>query len=146
MLNEDRTSGLSPSKSSMEQLNQQQVRQLASSSQKAKLENSFAAHWALLYAQLPEPVRQYRFADGRKFAFDFAWALPDMRLAVEIVGGAYMARSGHNSAAGMAKDYEKHNLATRLGWKVLYFSTPMLQDMTSVVTEVAEVLCNAKEI
>jgi len=124
----------------MEPLSPQQVKLLASSSQKQKLENSFLAHWVLLFPQLPVPARQHRFCE-RKWAFDFAW--PEDKLAVEIMGGSW-SLGGHNRALQQAKDYEKLNEAVRLGWRVLLFNTPMCQDMNHVVTVTAEVLCRAE--
>src|SRR4051812_32112066 len=103
----------------MEQLNQAQVRQLASSSEKQKLENSFAAHWALLYANLPEPVRQHPILNpktNRHWKLDFAWV--EEKLAVEVQGGSFV-RGGHNTAVGQASDYERHNALTRMGWRIL---------------------------
>lgn len=40
-----------------------------------------------------------------------------MKLAVEIQGFG----PGHNSYDGMKSDYEKHNEAILMGWKMLYF-------------------------
>lgn len=121
----------------------EQVKQLAKRSPKDQLENSFLYHWSLLFPQLPPPVRQHKPIPGRRFACDFAWV--EERLAVEIMGGSYI-KGGHNTAVGQAKDYEKHNNMTRLGWSVLYYSTPMCKHMTTVVEEVAEVLCHAEEV
>lgn len=121
-------------------LDQKQVQQLAKRSPKEALENSFQAHWTLLFPQLPPPVRQHRPIEGRKWAIDFAWV--DEKLACELAGGSWTG-GGHNRALGQAKDYEKHNALTRAGWRVFYFNTPMLKHMADVVTEVAEALCNA---
>lgn len=38
-------------------------------------------------------------------------------MAVEIQGFG----PGHNSLLGMKNDYEKHNAAIVMGWKILYF-------------------------
>lgn len=65
---------------------------------------------------LPEPVREHRFCH-RRWRFDFAWLT--QRVAVEVQGGIW-AQGRHSRAAGMAADYEKHNQATRQGWRVLY--------------------------
>jgi very-short-patch-repair endonuclease len=130
-----------------ENLSGQQVRQQASSSRKQKLENEFLSHWVLLHGNLPEPARQHPIRNpntGRDWKLDFAWV--QEKLAVEIQGGSYLAKGGHNTAAGQAKDYIRHNHLTRNGWRVLYFNTPMLKHMAAVVEEVAEVLCGAVEI
>ncbi len=121
-----------------------EVRRLAKRSPKEHLEMSFLRHWHLLFAQLPGPVRQYVFCPGRKWAFDFAWPDENIKLAVEIQGGAYMQRSGHNTASGQTKDYEKWRMAARLGWRVLPFSTVDMKHAADVVQEVAEILCKAE--
>jgi very-short-patch-repair endonuclease len=123
-----------------------QVKQLAKRSQKETLENSFLTHWTLLFPQLPPPVRQHKVKNpktGRDWRIDFAW--PEWKLGVEIQGGAWVG-GGHNTALGQARDYERQNTLTRYGWRMLFFSTPMLKDMASAVEQVAEILCNAEEV
>jgi len=61
------------------------------------------------------PKQQVLFHPTRQWRFDFAW--PDHKVAIEIQGFG----KGHNSYAGMSSDYEKHNAAMLLGWKILYF-------------------------
>ena len=67
---------------------------------------------------LPEPVREYQAIKGRKFRFDFAWL--EHRLLVEVNGGTY-TQGAHSPGAGIARDYEKANLAVIQGWRVLMF-------------------------
>ena len=106
----------------------------------------FASYWRMLapdYA--PEPVREFRFCHGRKFAFDFAW--PALLVAVEVDGGNHMARivNGRPVAVGrhvQDSDYEKLNIAAALGWRVLRFTPKMLerhpQDCVSMVMRALE--------
>lgn len=61
------------------------------------------------------PTQQYTFHPTRAWRFDFSW--PAHKLAIEVQGFG----PGHNSYAGMSSDYEKHNAATLLGWRILYF-------------------------
>ncbi|HXD22894.1 MAG TPA: hypothetical protein VN613_06005 [Gemmatimonadaceae bacterium] len=62
------------------------------------------------------PVRECRFTQDRRWAFDFAW--PYYLVAVEQEGGVWtMGR--HSRGAGMVKDMEKYNRAAVLGWAVL---------------------------
>ena len=103
---------------------------------KAKHETSFINHWKMLAGQLTEPEREHRFHEVRKWRFDFAW--PSAKLAVELHGGGNRGR--HASVTGMAADLEKHNAATRLGWRVLAFNVVKLRDMPGVVAEVADML------
>ena len=80
---------------------------------------------------LPEPTREFPFALPRKFRFDFAWI--GERLAVEVQGGTYQ-RGAHSSGTGLARDFEKNNLAVLKGWRVLYFDTKMITDGRAVNT------------
>lgn len=70
------------------------------------------------------PVREYKFAEGRKWAFDFAF--PEQMVAIEIEGGTSFGMSRHSRGAGFEGDLEKYNCATRLGWKVYRFTTAMV--------------------
>jgi very-short-patch-repair endonuclease len=63
-------------------------------------------------------VREYQAIKGRKFRFDFAWL--EHRLLVEVNGGTY-TKGAHSTGQGIARDYEKANLATLDGWRVLMF-------------------------
>lgn len=78
----------------------------------------------LAYAGLPEPVREYRFWPGRRFAFDLCW--PDLMLAVECEGGAFSG-GRHSRGAGMTTDSTKYNEATIRGYRVLRFTPPMIR-------------------
>lgn len=60
---------------------------------------------------LPEPVTEYRFWPGRKFAIDFAW--PDLKIAVECEG------RGHALHYNFASDMEKYNELACLGWTLI---------------------------
>jgi very-short-patch-repair endonuclease len=68
-------------------------------------------------------LREYRFHPTRKWRFDF-W-IPAHQLGVEIEGGTWMA-GRHNRGSGYAKDLEKYNAATLLGYRVLRFTTQMV--------------------
>lgn len=70
------------------------------------------------------PVREYLFAHPRKFRFDFAW--PTIWLAVEIEGGTEFGKSYHSKGDGFVKDCRKYNLAAKLGWRVLRYTTAMV--------------------
>jgi len=87
------------------------------------LEDLFAFHVRMV--NLPEPMREYRFAAPRRFAFDFAW--PDLRVAVEIEGGVWTG-GRHTSGAGFTRDCEKYNLAALNGWQVFRFTGDMVRD------------------
>ncbi len=78
---------------------------------------------------LPEPIREYQAIKGRKFRFDFAWL--EQRLLVEVNGGTY-TKGAHSTGRGIARDYEKANLATLDGWRVLSFDGKSVKDGTAV--------------
>jgi len=63
-------------------------------------------------------VREYQAIKGRKFRFDFAWI--ERKLLVEINGGTYTV-GAHSTGKGIARDYEKNNLAQLQGWRCLAF-------------------------
>lgn len=64
---------------------------------------------------LPEPVTEYRFHKTRRWRFDACW--PDLKLAVEVEGGAWI-NGRHNRGSGFEADLEKYGEAMALGWTV----------------------------
>lgn len=76
-------------------------------------------------------VREYQAIKGRKFRFDFAWLDPEHRLLVEVNGGTY-TKGAHSTGVGIARDYEKANLAVLQGWHVLSFDGKSVKDGTAV--------------
>lgn len=73
--------------------------------------------------------RQYKFIEGRKFAFDFADTYS--KVAIEIEGGVFIKkRTGHTSISGILRDIEKYNAAASLGWLVIRATVKDLQDET----------------
>lgn len=80
--------------------------------------------------RLPEPDREVELIPGRKFRWDFAW--PAHKLAVEVQGGEWMAKGGHNSAAGLQRDCEKAALATLAGWRQLSVTGSMVRSGRAV--------------
>lgn len=77
------------------------------------------------FCGLPEPVREFVFAPGRKFRADFAY--PGRRLLIEVEGGTW-GRGGHSSHAGISRDIEKGNAATLNGWRVLRCTSEQVRD------------------
>jgi len=77
----------------------------------------------------PDPEEEYRFLDGRRFRFDFAWPLTN--IAVEIEGGTFV-QGRHVTGAGFSKDCEKYNLAARDGWRVYRFTTAMVKSKEGI--------------
>ena len=88
------------------------------------LEDLFALQVKL--AGLPEPVREFMAIPGRRYRWDFAWPDQDKRVLVEINGGTY-AHMGHSTGSGIARDYEKSNLAMLAGWRTFVFDRRMVE-------------------
>ena len=83
----------------------------------SELENTFAMQ--LDAVGLDGYVREYQAIPGRRFRFDFAWL--EQRLLVEVNGGTY-TQGAHSTGQGIARDYEKANLAVLQGWRVLFLT------------------------
>lgn len=81
--------------------------------------------------QLPEPHREYRFAPKRRWRADFAW--PERWVLAEVEGGIY-TRGRHVRPQGYNSDCEKYNTAQILGWKVMRFTSQMIEDGTAINT------------
>jgi hypothetical protein len=116
---------------------------------KAKLFES--AFGSVSKSALPKPVTEYRFCPGRQWRFDLAW--PEYLLFVEIEGGTWgravvcnkcnntvtrltktgkrmqvREGTGHTGGAIFAKNQEKYNRATLMGWRKMAFTTDQVKD------------------
>lgn len=60
---------------------------------------------------------EFYFTTQRMYRIDYCW--PEYKVALEVNGGIHMQRGGHNTAAGLQRDYEKNNLLQSLGWKTI---------------------------
>ena len=74
-------------------------------------------------AGLPEPIREFRFCEGRRWRCDFVWIFPPERfplkgVILEIEGGIF-SKSRHTSGKGFTADAEKYNEAALMGFIVL---------------------------
>ena len=101
----------------------------------SKGEETFALH-CQAYNLTPE--REYVFAKGRKFRFDFAW--PHYKVAVEIEGGT-RTQGRHTRHSGFEADCRKYNLAVAAEWLVYRFTTEMVTS-GEAITIVKEALWN----
>ena len=70
--------------------------------------------------------REFKFHPTRKWRSDFAW--PNDNLLVEVDGGQWVQGTGHNSGTGKERDCEKDAEAVILGYRVLRFTTNMVED------------------
>lgn len=73
----------------------------------------------LLKAHGIEYVKELKFAEDRKFRFDFA--IPSIKVGLEY-DGLFSAKSRHTTAVGFSKDAEKINLAQALGWRAFRYT------------------------
>lgn len=101
---------------------------------KATVPNEPSALEALLAIQLRASVitgyvREFKFAPGRRWRFDFAWW--NERLAVEVEGGTWSG-GRHVRPGGFELDCEKYNRAVLLGWRVLRFTARQVQSGEAV--------------
>lgn len=86
--------------------------------------------------KLPEPVREHRFHETRKWRFDFAY--PSQKLAIEVEGGVWSG-GRHTRGSGFTNDCEKYNAALINGWRV-YRCTPDMIKKGIVVKDLAILL------
>jgi len=74
----------------------------------------------LKFAGLPEPVCEYQFHETRKWRFDYAFV--EKKVAVEYQGLNWKRdgeNSGHQSIAGLMRDFEKFTEASIAGWTLI---------------------------
>jgi very-short-patch-repair endonuclease len=121
--------------------------------QMSDLEASFQNAWNMLAKDMPKPVVECEFFEGRGWRFDFCW--PEAKLAVEMDGGlrnntffskkhnAFITTKGgrHNRPEGYIEDCNKMNAATESGWAVLrYTSDHMKHSPVQVIEQVMNTL------
>ena len=71
-------------------------------------------------------TREYKFHPKRRWRLDFAWV--DQKIGVEVEGGIWLPRSGHNTGVGISRDVEKGNSLTLLGWKLIRVTGKMIKN------------------
>ncbi len=77
--------------------------------------------------RMPEPVRQYRFAEPRRYSADFAW--PGLRVLIEVQGGIWMPGGGaHSRPMNIERDVEKQQLAAVYGWTLVPVTTKQVKN------------------
>jgi len=79
--------------------------------------------------KLPQPKREYRFHNKRRWRFDFAW--PEKKVAVEIEGGIWHG-GRHTRGRGFQADCEKYNAASEDGWTVFRFTPKQVKSGEAV--------------
>jgi uncharacterized protein (UPF0128 family) len=74
---------------------------------------------------IPEPQKEYRFHDKRRWRFDYAW--PKKKIAVEYEGATW-SRGRHTRGKGYSNDCEKYSWAAVMGWTVIRITSDMLKN------------------
>ena len=69
---------------------------------------------------------EYRFHETRKWRFDFAF--PKEKIAIECEGGVWN-QGRHTRGSGFIADTEKYNMAVKLGWRVLRYTTKTIDNL-----------------
>lgn len=120
-----------------------EFKRLAKKTKAQTLEDRFEQAFELMKpAGVPMPIRQLLPLHPRKFRLDFAW--PDIKTGVEIQGGSW-GGGRHNRAGGQAQDYEKLNLLTLAGWRILYFNSQMMKDPSECASTVVDLIAKIGE-
>lgn len=93
----------------------------------SSLERGFILRWCTIKGH-PPLVREFRFAESRRWRFDFANL--EARVGIEIDGGIWRGRrGGHSSGFGISRDREKDFAATvQGGWTVIRLTAAMAKD------------------
>ena len=86
---------------------------------KSELEDALL--FQIAAAELPPPIREYRFAEiiGRWWRFDLCW--PDRMIAVEVEG------FGHHKLSRYIGDIDKYNAAIELGYRLYRVTGKMVK-------------------
>ena len=75
--------------------------------------------------KLPEPEREHRFSQERRWRFDFAW--PRHKVAMEVEGATW-TNGRHTRGSGFEKDCEKYGAAVLNGWRVFRVPSTWVKD------------------
>lgn len=90
-----------------------------------KHENKFWEIWTKKYPELPLQ-REYKMFQNRQHRADFAH--PPSMVVIEIQGGIWGGKSGHNSGTGLIRDYKKCCLAQSAGYAFFPLAEKMFDD------------------
>lgn len=87
---------------------------------------------------MPAYQKQVNVVSWRRWRFDVAW--PEYSVAVELHGGSWIG-GRHTRPVGLRSDCEKLNAAVLADWRVLVFTTDMLEeDPIGCISQVLKLL------
>lgn len=86
--------------------------------------------------------KEYLFATGRKFRFDYA--IPEIMVACEYEG-ILAGKARHTTITGYTNDCIKYNLATVNGWKVLRYTAINYSGVDADIKEIFKHYCDSKK-
>lgn len=89
------------------------------------LEDRFHGLWMVKYPEI-KLQREKKLFSNRRHRGDFVH-MPSM-VIIEIQGGVWGKKSGHNSGTGILKDYEKMCLAQASGYQLFPLAESMITD------------------
>lgn len=91
----------------------------------SKLETKFLNLWGYLFPDT-ELVHDSTFIPQRRYRGDLLH--PETKTVIEIQGGIWLPRGGHNTGIGITRDCEKNALATYHGWAVFPIVSSMINE------------------
>jgi hypothetical protein len=83
--------------------------------------------------KLPGPGSELQFHPPRRWRFDFVWwfcelnTRRELKIALEVEGGTWMAEGGHNHPGDFLRDMDKYNQAELDGWMLLRVTPDMIE-------------------
>lgn len=87
-------------------------------------------------------VQEMRFHPVRKWRFDFIVLPESLKIAIEIEGGVFSG-GRHVRGKGYMGDLIKYNTAAILGWKVLRYATPQINN--NAIDQIKELIRNERD-
>ena len=100
----------------------------------SELELQFERLWDLLYPNI-DLWKEEEIIPDRKFRFDYV--NKEAKVAIEINGGIWAGKMGHNSGKGLLRDYEKNALAIANGYVCFWLAQEMFtEEMLGLIARV----------
>ena len=105
-----------------------QVKKIIKENDRKRWERELLYH--IKVAGIPEPKTQYKFHPKRLYRSDIAW--PAIRFMVEVDGGTWLEKSGHQTGVGYERDRIRDAEAFLQGWIVLRVTPGMIDSGVAI--------------